>query len=419
MLGIVAPFSALLLSAAFLLLGLGLQGTLVPIRADIDGFSSSAIGLIGSAYYLGFVLGCLLGPYFVARAGHIRAFAAFAVIAAIAALLFPIISNEYVWVVLRALNGLSMAGLYMVIESWLNERSSAESRAQVFSVYTVINLSMVTVGQMLVVSADPASSILFSMVAILVCLGVLPVVLSTAIAPVPIEPVKLDLKMLYRLSPAGVIGCFCVGLANSVLWSIGPVYAMDAGLSTSGVASFIALATIGGALLQWPLGRLSDQIDRRKVMLLCCILAAAGGIGLALIGFLPRHFIYVFAFLFGSFAIPIYALSVAHANDYVTGTDFVVVSSGLLLVFGLGAVTGPVIASILSEQYGFPALFYFTTTVHLACAVLIFIRIRQQAPLPADERPDFVSVSNTTTSVFTLDPRAEEGDDAADPTNNA
>lgn len=407
MLRVITPFSALFMSVAFLLMGFGLLGTLVPVRANLNGLSPGGIGLIGSGYYLGFALGCLLGPYFVARVGHIRAFAAFATVAAISALLFPLIENLHLWAVLRAMTGASMSGLSMVIESWLNERSTNNTRGRVFSFYTVINLTVITVGQLLLTTSDPRTDVLFSVAAILVCLGLLPVVLTTSSAPAPIKPVKLDLRGLYKLSPAGVIGCVCVGLANSVFWALGPVFAQYHHFSAAGVAGFVSLGAIGGAVMQWPIGRLSDRIDRRKVMILCCVMAAATGIGIALSDRLPSYFVFGFAFLFGGFAIPVYALSVAHTNDFVTGNNFVEISSGLLLVFGISAVIGPLIASQFAQYTTPSALFFFTAAVHVITAIIMTVRISRRVAIPVQERPSFVSATSTSPAAFSLDPRAD------------
>src|ERR671918_247087 len=273
----VGPLSALLIGVAVLFFGNGLQSVLLPVRATIEAFATTSIGLIASAYSAGFVVGCLSMPHIVRRVGHIRTFAVCAAIAASVVLLMARI-------VLRALSGVCFAGLFMVIESWLNERATSTNRGQILGVYMVINLSAVTIGQMILPLGDPAAFSLFALTAIAITLALVPVGLTTSDAPQPLREVRLRLGRLYAMSPVGVVGGFFVGLANGAFGGLGVVFARDVGLSITGIALFMSASLVGGALAQLPLGRLSDRTDRRKVMIAVCAFAAVIGGILALLG---------------------------------------------------------------------------------------------------------------------------------------
>ena len=276
--------SALLLGAAILLLGNGLVGILMPVRATLENFATTSIGLIASGYSAGFVVGCLSIPHIVRRVGHIRTFAVMAAIAAAAVQLMALLVEPLAWILLRAISGVAFAGLYMVIESWLNERASNTNRGQLFAAYMVIQLASITAGQMLLPAGDVAGFGLFAVAAIAITLALVPVGLTTSSAPQPLGAVHLRLGRLYRLSPVGVLGCFFVGLANGAFGGLGVVFAQGVGLGTTGVALFMSAALVGGTLFQVPFGRLSDRIDRRKVLMLACLLAVLAGAVLALAG---------------------------------------------------------------------------------------------------------------------------------------
>lgn len=403
-----APISALLVSVALLLMGNGLQGTLLPVRANIEAFSDTAIGILGSSYFLGFAAGCLYGPRLIRRAGHIRAFAALVAIASCVVLVHSIFLNATLWWVLRAMTGFCFAVLYMVIESWLNEKSTNETRGFIFSLYTIINLTVITIGQLMLGLDRPENYPLFLLASVLVSLAAVPIALTKAEAPAPVQSVQIRLGHLYKLSPVGVIGCLAVGLANGAFWSLAPVFAHDKGANTWGVAVFMSIAVIAGALGQWPLGRLSDKMDRRRV-----IVAAACGSGIAGLLFVVwsppwGQGLLALIFLFGLFAFPLYGLSVAHMNDYVEPNGYVEAASGLLLVFALGAVIGPVIASTLSGYLGPDALFGWTAAVQVALAGFALHRMRQRPPAPEEEHVSFTESLTLAQTVSTVDPLAED-----------
>lgn len=417
MLRMVAPVGALLLSVALLLMGNGLQGTLLPVRAEYEHFSTFSIGVMGSSYFVGFVLGCILCPYAVRAVGHIRAFTAMVAVASTVALVHAVFVAPVVWWAARALTGFCLAGLYLVIESWLNDRADNQTRGTIFSIYTFINLGMITVGQFFITLYDPAAFPLFALASIMVSLAAVPVAMTRAQAPAPIANVRLRPMHLYRLSPVGVAGCVTVGLANGPFWALGPLYATGEGLDLTSLATFMGLTVIGGALAQWPFGRLSDSRDRRQVIALVCTLGIGAGLALAIVGGMWTRAIFPLAVLFGAFSFPLYALCVAHANDMMARDEFVEASSGLLLANGIGSTIGPMIAGAAMQAVGPSGLFFYTAVIHAGMMVFTLHRMRQRAPAPPEERENFVPVAESSSSVVTLDPRSDETpqDDAAKP----
>jgi MFS family permease len=412
MTGLLRPVTALLIAAAILMMGNGLLGVLVPIRASLEQFSQIEIGLIGSAYYAGLMAGCFVAPAIIARAGHIRAFTAFTASATITPLLHAIWPDPLVWALLRALNGLCFAGLFMGIESWLAGASDQGTRGRVLAAYTVVNLTVVTAGMQMITLAPPSGFELFSAVAILYSLAAVPVCLTTTAAPSAPKKAKLRIGWLISVSPAAVLGCFFTGLANSGFWQLAPIYAQQAGLAIGDVATFITIAVLSGAASQWPVGLLSDRIGRRPLLTAIGILAATAGIGLAAVATGPKAAMFALAAFYGLMAFPIYTLCVAHANDLVHKKRAIEVSGGLLLVFSVGAVIGPILASTLMAGVGNGALFLHSAIAHALIAAVTVVRTRQRPRLPAERREDFVVVPKTTPAVFDLDPRSEGPEDA-------
>lgn len=407
MLKVLAPVGALLTSVTILLAGNGLQTTLLPLRAGLEVFSPFAISLMGSSYFLGFVAGCLFTSHLVRRVGHIRTFAAVVAAASAVPLLHLLLVDVLAWPVLRAITGFCMAALFLVIESWLNERAANHTRGTVFAAYTTLNFGAITAGQLLITLYDPAQFSLFAIASVLVSLAAIPVALTTSAAPAPLSEVRLRPLRLLELSPVGVAGCLVIGLAGGSFWSLGPVFAVAVGLEVREVAIFMSVTVVGGALSQWPFGRLSDRLDRRVVIAAVALLSAATGVALFLAtgGWPPA--ILPLAFAFGAFSFPLYALSVAHVNDVIGDESFVEVAGGLLLVNGLAAVVGPLVAVTVMNLQGAGGLFLFTACVHAGLVLFTLVRMRVHS-LPAETHgADFVPVArNVTASPLALDPRA-------------
>lgn len=408
MIATLAPVGALLLSVALLLTGNGLQGTLLPVRASLENFGALSIGVMGSAYYVGFVAGCVLTPKLIRRVGHIRLFTAMVAVASVVPLLHAILVGAPGWWLLRGMTGMCMAGLYLIIESWLNERASPENRGMIFTTYTTVNFSVITLGQMLMLTDDPLRFHLFSLASILVSLAAVPVALTRYPQPAPIASARLSLRHLYRISPVGVAGVLTVGLANGAFWGVAPAFASQIGLSVSQIAWFMSATVVGGALSQWPFGRLSDRMDRRKTILIACILACSSALLLILAGVAMPSMMIGAAFLFGIFSFPLYALSAAHANDMAKDVDFVAIAGGLLLINGAGSVIGPVIGGVAMDRFGPLGLFGFTACVHATMTVFTLYRMRRRAAPPQEQKADFVPMPSTAPVRADLDPRADE-----------
>ncbi len=403
-----APVGALLLSVALLLTGNGLQGTLLPVRANLENFGAFSIGVMGSAYYVGFVAGCVLTPKLIRRVGHIRLFTAMVAIASVVPLAHAMLVGALPWWLLRVMTGLCLAGLYLIIESWLNERATPENRGLVFTTYTTVNFTVITLGQMLMLADDPLRFHLFSLASILVSLAAVPVALTRSPQPAPISSARLPVGRLYRVSPVGVAGVLTVGLANGAFWGTAPAFAAQAGLSVPQIAWFMSATVVGGALAQWPFGRLSDRMDRRRTILIACLLACAAAV-LVIFTYLAMPALMIgAAFLFGVFSFPLYALSVAHTNDMAKDVDFVAVAGGLLLINGAGSVVGPVAAGLAMERFGPLGLFGFTALIHSTMAGFALYRMRQRAAPPQDQKADFVPMPATAPVRADLDPRADE-----------
>jgi MFS family permease len=373
------------------------------------GFSAFTLGVIGSFYFAGFMAGCFLGPRLLARVGHSRTFAVSAGVSAAAILIQSMVVSELVWIVARGAFGAAAACIYMVIESWLNDRATNDNRGRIFSTYLTVNFSAIIAGQMLFATGSAKSFTLFSLAAILYALSVIPMGLTRLPQPHAARvPVLRPLK-LYAISPVGVAGCIAVGLANSAVWTLAPVYAQAHGLNKGWIAVFMSVFTLGGAVVQLPLGRLSDRMDRRFIIAAVCVAAAALGVTLALFAGPHRGVILLLIGLFGIVALPLYGLSIAHANDRIPREDFVEASATLLLINSASSVFGPTMAAAIMDHAGTSALFLYTAAIHTAMATFVIVRLAQKEAAPAALRDRFEVLPQQSTPVEAeLDPRGNE-----------
>lgn len=401
-----APVAALLISVSILLMGQGLQGTLLPVRASLEDFSTVAIGTMGAAYFFGFTLGCLRGGELVRRVGHVRVFLAMSALASASPLLHGLIIQSVVWGSLRMLTGFCFAVLYIVIESWLNERSSNENRGIVFSTYAMITLTVLAAGQMMTLLYDPSGLQLFVIASVLVSLGAVPVALSTSPIPEIPHAVSVDVRRLFRISPSGAMGCLVAGLANGSFWALAPVFSTSLNNDVSLAAWFMTSAVIGGAIAQWPLGILSDRVGRRKVLIAVALAGAGAGVALYLaapaLSFTSANLL---GALWGALAFPLYTIAVAYTNDFAEPGEYVTVSSGLLLMYGVGATIGPFAASALMTIWAVSSLFLFTASIHVVLVAYVAIRFLHRRK-HADRQIAFVdalSAAQTASQVFEED----------------
>jgi MFS family permease len=406
---------AILFSAAFFLAGNGLISTLTPLRADLEGFSALALGALGAFYYAGFAAGCFAGPHLFVRTGHVRAFSIAAAFSAASILLQPISSAQIVWFSLRAATGLCVAVLYMTLESWLNERATNETRGRVLSTYIVVNFGAIILGQWLLLLGSPTSFELFTIAVICFCFCLVPVGLTRLPQPNPHLMPRLDVKKLFSIAPVGAAACITVGLANSAFWALAPPYTLSLGFDARQLALFMSVFVAGGALLQWPLGRISDKVDRRGIIALICTVGAILGLLLGLFGRLllgvPEIF-YTLIFLLGGSVLPLFAIGVAHAHDRLPSADFLQTSASLLMIFAAASVVGPVLASVftvITNGYA-GALFIFIALANALMAFFAFTRERLNEALSEDKSEAFSSLPQGSVAAFAMDPRKSKDD---------
>lgn len=400
--------SSLLLGAAAINLGLGLQGSLLGLRAGVEEFSTIVTGLIMSSYYAGFVLGSLISPPLVNRVGHIRTFSAFASLASAAALCHAVFVDPISWIILRALTGLCFAALCLVMESWLNEKSTNQNRGTLLSTYFVSILGATALGQLLLIVAPVAGYDLFVMVSVIISVALVPIALTSTTVPTDIEPVRMGLKKLFRVSPVGVVACFGSGLTTGALWALGAVYAQAVGLAKSDIALFMTLMVFGGMAAQWPLGKLSDVIDRRFVISTMSLAMVLVG-GLIASGTVTGGpWLFVLGALAGGLLLPLYGIAIAHANDFMEVKDFVPASASLLLTYGVGAAMGPLAATLVMNYSGPEGLFIHAAVTTAAIGVFSIYRMFRRSPVSEEDRIDFAMVPRTSAMAFELDPRSDE-----------
>ncbi|KQV35114.1 MULTISPECIES: MFS transporter [unclassified Rhizobium] len=403
------PVAALLLGTLFLFLGNGLHGLLLPMRGTTEGYSATLLGLLGTSWASGFVLGCLTAPKLVRRAGHVRAFSGFAALLAIIALLTGLLVDPIWWVVLRAFTGFSTAGCSMIIESWLNERATNESRGAIFSLYIAITLFGVVAGQMLIPFGDTNTTLFFMICGIVYCLAMLPTLLSTADSPQPLKQVSLDLRGLYRNSPVSFLGILLIGIANGAYGTLSAVFGRQAGLTDSNVALMVSTVIFAGAVMQFPAGRLSDRMDRRYVLAALAGVAAIAGLLLYLIEPTGVVLLITFVGIYGAAANALYPIAVSHANDFASSEDFVKISGGLLLLYGIGTIIGPTLGGPVMTIMGPYGLFMITACAHILIVIYAIFRSRMRAPVPVNERDAYSTINPgtlTTPESLQLSPRA-------------
>ncbi|MEP7239496.1 MAG: MFS transporter [Devosia sp.] len=400
---------ALFLGSAFLLFAGGLQGLLLSVRGADEGFSLLALGLIGTGWSVGFIAGSITVPLLVQRAGHIRAFSIMASIGTITILCNLLLVNDIAWIVMRAFSGFCFAGAAMIVESWLNEVAENKSRGTIFSIYTTINMTASTLGQLAMSVTGVSSAIPFIVGAISFICAIIPTALTSTPQPRPLASAKLDVVLLYKTSPLAVIAAFAVGMANGTFGTLAPVYGHDQGLDAAGIAYLFAVTAVVGAIAQVPFGRLSDTMDRRLVLVFLGGVAAVVGFLMLLTNPHGGWWMYVLFGCYGFSAYPIYAIAVAHANDFAKKGEFGRVAGGMLLTMGGGLAIGPVIAAVVMNLYQPVGLFIVTATFHGALALTAFLRMKVR-PVRIDGRIRFRALNperGVSPGTVALDPRSD------------
>ena len=371
---------ALLFGFGILMIGDGLQGTLLAVRADLEGFSTTTTGIIMSSFYLGFLIGSILTPKIVVSVGHIRVFAALAALASAAILVHALFISTTIWIGLRLISGFCLAGLYVVAESWLNDKATNETRGQILSLYMIVTFIGVAIGQLLLNYADPSGFPLFILISILISVAVIPLLLSAAATLDVEESSNLSLLELIKISPVGSIGMFVIGFVSAAFFSVGPVYAKRIGLDLELISYFMAISVVGTILLQWPIGYLSDHFNRRRIIVIITFLAACSAVICSQIPTTSVPLLLASVALFGGLSLPLYSLCVAYTNDRLDPSQMVAASGSLVLISGIGSVLGPISVSAIMALLGTHYFFLTLAFALLIMTVLALIRKKAQKP---------------------------------------
>jgi len=396
----------LFLGVLFIGLGNGLQGTLSSWRADFEGFSVLTTGLIMSGYFIGQLASSILSPKQIKKTGQIRTYAAYASIASTAILIQILFIEPPVWFVARFLSGFCIAGIMIIVEGWLNSISSNENRGQIFSIHMIVVWTGLALGQGLFAVDDPSGVSLFLLASILLSVSLIPILLTEIKAPESDVQEFLGLRALWKASPAGVATIGFSGLASAGFFGVGTIYAVKAGLSVSETALFMTLFIGFGAVSQWPLGWLSDKIDRRKVILLCC--ACVISICIVLVSFEFTNTIFlILSALVGAFTLPLYSLGVAQANDRLEPKQMISASGTIVLVFSVFAALGPFTMSYFLEQFEMFGFMLYMGIVHLFIAITILLMMMITQDVDESEQTDF-QVMGQGPSVVAMEVIAEE-----------
>jgi len=387
-----APVFALLVGSAFLLFAGGMNALILPVRGSAEGFSAFALGLLGTGWAIGYVAGCLLAPRLVARVGHIRSFSVMSACASMSILASLILIHAWAWIPLRAVAGFCFAGGAMIVESWLSERATPSTRGRIFGVYTMVNLAASTAGQMMLTLGDTTGYLFFVLGAMFYCLALIPTAVTATQSPRPLVSVRLDVGALWRNSPVAVFAVAMTGISNSAFGTLSAVYADRAGLTLTTVALFASVPILAGAVAQIPVGALSDRMDRRVVLLMLAIVAMAAD--MVFISFDPQGAALnlAVAALFGTAIYAMYPVIIAHASDHAAEGTAIQTSGGLLMIYGIGGIVGPLVAGALMSTFGKAGLFYTSLIAHLLMVSFTIWRIRARAPVADAEKGDFIAM---------------------------
>ena len=411
MLSAVVKSWALFLGIALLMLGNGLQGSLLGLRAGLEGFTPASIGAVMAGYYGGFLLGSIVTPLLVRRVGHIRVFAALASLASTSVLLFAVFLDAAAWLAIRVLSGFCIAGLYVVCESWLNNAATNENRGKLLSIYMIVLFAFMGLGQFLLNVADPAGFVLFILVSALISVSLVPVALTSAPGPQIARFVPVSVRELYRISPLGTVACLLCGVAQGAFFSMTAVYATQIGLSVAKASLLLSVPFLGVVFLQFPIGFISDRYDRRMVLAAAALLSV--GLALGCVVAADRSLVALAALfaVFGGLSLPIYSIAIAHANDYLEEDQRLGAGAKLVLLSGFGSMFGPLIVGPLMQAAGAVAFLYYMAGVYATIALFSLYRRTRTVPVAPDDKGDFVLVSTRMTPVAAASAMLDPGED--------
>ncbi len=410
---------ALLFGMMLLQVGNGMQGTLLGIRGEIEGFTTFEMSLVMSGYFVGFLFGSRMAPEMIRRVGHVRVFAALGSMISSVMLLYPTWTDPWAWGIARILIGFCFSGVYVTAESWLNNASSNENRGKALSLYMIVQMIGIVSAQALLIVADPGGFILFIIPSVLISISFAPILLSISPTPAFDTTKPMTLMQMYRTSPLGCVGMFLLGGVFSAQFGMGAVYGGKAGLSVGEISAFVSSFYVGALIIQYPLGWLSDKMDRRLLIL---IVSAGVAIG-ALVAMLFGTFFFVLlsaAFVVGGLSNPLYSLLIAYTNDFLQHEDMAAAAGGLIFINGLGAIAGPLITGWMMGVMGPSGFFLYIAVLGAAMALYAAYRMTQRPTHVIDPTDTFTTVMPSSSPVavamaqeYAID-IAQEQEDAAD-----
>lgn len=389
---------AILLGIGCMMLANGLQGTLLGVRAGVEGFSTFTTGIMMSGYFIGIFIGSFLAPYLVRRVGHIRVFSALASLASISILLHGVYISPIGWTMMRIITGICFAGIYVVTESWLNDRASNETRGKVLSVYMVLTTLGMGSGQFLLNLAEPSAIDLFILTSVIISFGLIPMLLTAKPAPTFGTSATMSVIELYKASPLAVIGNGLTGMAHGTIFGLGAIYASAVLTDVKSISIFMACFLIGGLVTQWPIGYISDRVSRRLVMSVISIVAIAACLAAIAI---PKGSLIFFASiaLLGGAAMPMYSICIAYANDRLEPHQIVAASGSLVMVSGIGLSTGPIIVSFLMDIYSVTFFFWGIASIFGLILLFTLIRIQSRAGIDVKDQSHFIASGTIGTPI--------------------
>ncbi|MGH1424095.1 MAG: MFS transporter [Pseudooceanicola sp.] len=389
---------ALLLGLMLLMVGNGIQGTLLGIRGEIEGFSTLQMSIVMSGYFVGFLGGSRLAPEMIRRVGHVRVFAALGSFISAVLILYPIFTNPYAWTLGRVVIGFCFSGVYVTAESWLNNAATNENRGKALSLYMIVQMVGIIAAQGLLLVADPSGFILFVIPSVLVSISFAPILLSISPTPAFETTKPMSLRALYEISPLSCVGVFLLGGAFSAQFGMAAVYGSEAGLSIPQISMFIAMFYVGATVAQYPLGWLSDRMDRRFLIM---VVAAVGGVGAIAGAILGGSFgvILVAATIVGGMSNPLYSLLISYANDLLEPEDMAAASGGMIFINGLGAISGPLIAGWMISVFGPPGFWVFVGMLLLAMAAYAAWRMTRRPATAVADTSSYAPVSMSASPV--------------------
>ena len=388
---------ALLFGMFLLMLGNGLQGTLLGVRGSIEGMSPQTMSWVMTGYFVGFLFGSQLTPNMIRRVGHVRVFAALGSLVSACLILYAAWTNPYFWFLLRIIVGFCFSGIYVVAESWLNDSSSNETRGQTLSAYLIVQMMGIVLAQAVLNFADPSGYMLFIIISVVVSLSFAPILLSVSPAPQFQTSKRMTLSQLWSISPLGVVGQFFLGAIFAALFGMASVYGTERGLTVKDISLFVAAIYFGGMILQYPIGWVSDRMDRRVLIFIVCSI----GTFFSFTANLSDNFIWllIVAFIIGGVSNPLYSLYIAYTNDYLEHDDMASASGGLIFLTGIGAIFGPSIVGWLLDAYGAASYFWFIGSVMAIMGSYALYRMTQTSSTAVEDTSAYAPITPTSTPI--------------------